>query len=139
MMAKSFYCSFNLPVAICRPFNVYGPRQSARAVIPTIITQLLSGNKTIIKLGSLTPRRDFTYVLDTVDGFMKIAESENSIGEIINIGSGREISIGDVASKITRILKVKVKITSEEQRKRPQVSEVHRLLADNRKAKELIG
>jgi len=138
MMAKSFYCSFKLPVAICRPFNVYGPRQSARAVIPTIIIQLLSGKK-IIELGSLTPTRDFTYVLDTVNGFIKIAESDTTIGEVINIGSGYEISIGDVANKIAQILNLKAKMVSKKQRKRPAKSEVDRLLADNSKAKKLIG
>lgn len=136
-IAESFYRSYNLPVAIIRPFNQYGPRQSARAVIPTIITQALTSDA--IRLGTLTPTRDFTYVLDTVDAFIKIAESPNSIGEVINIGSGFEISIGDLAKKIISIIGRDVKIVSEELRVRPEKSEVIRLLADIKKAKKLLG
>ncbi len=136
-LAESFYCSYNLPVAICRPFNTYGPRQSMRAVIPTIITQALT--KEEIRLGSISPTRDLTFVLDTVEGFVRIAESPRSVGEVINIGSGFEISIGDLAAKICSLVGKDLPIVSEEQRKRPKKSEVSRLYADNRKAKELIG
>lgn len=136
-LAESFYCSYNLPVAICRPFNAYGPRQSMRAVIPTIITQALTKDE--IHLGSISPTRDLTFVSDTVDGFVRIAESPRSVGEVINIGSGFEISIGDLAAKICSLAGKDIPIVSEEQRKRPSKSEVNRLYADNRKAKELIG
>lgn len=136
-LAESFYCSYNLPVAICRPFNTYGPRQSMRAVIPTIITQALTKDE--IRLGSISPTRDLTFVLDTVGGFIRIAESPRSVGEVINIGSGFEISIGDLAAKICSLVGKDVPIVSEEQRKRPNKSEVNRLFADNRKAKELLG
>lgn len=136
-LVLSFYRSFNLPVSIIRPFNTYGPRQSARAVIPTIITQIASG-KTIIKLGSISPTRDLTYVKDTVEGFIKVAESEKSIGKVINIGSNFEISIGDLAILISKLMDTKVKIEEEEQRQRPEKSEVERLWADNTKAKRLL-
>ncbi|MEE9399999.1 MAG: GDP-mannose 4,6-dehydratase [Dehalococcoidales bacterium] len=136
-LAESFYCSYNLPVAICRPFNTYGPRQSMRAVIPTIITQALTKDE--IRLGSITPTRDLNFVLDTVAGFIRIAESPRSVGEVINIGSGFEISIGDLAAKICSLVGKDLPIVSEEHRKRPKKSEVSRLYADNRKAKELIG
>lgn len=140
-IAESFYLSFDTPIAIIRPFNQYGPRQSARAVIPAIITQALSGRA--IHLGSLTPTRDFIFVLDTIDAFIKIAESPNTVGEVINIGSGTEISIGDLAKKIVSIVnkneKKDVPIFSEDIRKRPEKSEVNRLLADISKAKKLIG
>ncbi len=136
-IAESYHRSFNLPVAVIRPFNTYGPRQSARAVIPSIISQALS--KKTIYLGLLGPKRDLTYVKDTVDGFLKIAESEKSIGEVINIGNGMEFTVGDVANKIIRLLGEKVRIVSENKRIRPNTSEVERLLADNRKAKRLIG
>ncbi len=136
-IAESFYCSYSLPVAICRPFNTYGPRQSMRAVIPTIITQALAKDE--IHLGSLSPRRDFTFVADTVEGFIRIAESPRSVGEVINIGSGFEISIGDLTAKICSLVGKDVPIVSEEERKRPDKSEVNRLYADNRKAKELVG
>jgi len=135
--AESFYCSFNLPVAICRPFNTYGPRQSMRAVIPTIITQALT--KDAVYLGELSPTRDFTYISDVVDGFIKVAESPLSVGDIINVGSGYEISIGELAKKICSLAGREVPIISEEQRKRPDKSEVERLCADNKKAKELLG
>lgn len=136
-LAESFYCSYDLPVAICRPFNAYGPRQSMRAVIPTIITQALTKDE--IHLGSVSPTRDLTFVLDTVEGFIRVAESPRSVGEVINIGSGFEISIGNLAAKICSLASRDVPIVSEEQRKRPSKSEVNRLYADNRKAKELIG
>ena len=135
-LAESFFCTYNLPVAICRPFNTYGPRQSMRAVIPTIITQALTKNE--IHLGSVTPTRDLNYVLDTVAGFIRIAESPRSVGEVINIGAGFEISIGDLAAKICSLLGKDLPIVSDEKRLRPAKSEVNRLFADNRKAKELL-
>lgn len=138
MMAESFYRSFNTPVAIIRPFNTYGPRQSARAVIPTIISQLLSGKKEI-KLGALTPTRNLNYVKDTVEGFIKIAESDKSIGQVINVGSGKEISIGDLAEKLIQLTGKEAQIICDEQRVRPEKSEVERLCADSRKAFELTG
>lgn len=135
-IAESFYRSFKLPVATIRPFNTYGPRQSARAVIPTIISQILSG-KTEIKLGSLTPTRDFNYVKDTAEAFIKIAESDKTIGEVINAGSNYEISIGDTVKKIIEVIGKDVKIICDEERIRPENSEVNRLWADNTKIKEL--
>ena len=135
-LAESFYRSFNLPVAIVRPFNTFGPRQSARAVIPTIITQLLAG-KEEIKLGSLTPTRDFNYVKDTAAGFIAIAESDKTIGQEINIATQREISIGDLAKEIIAQINPDAKIVCDEQRLRPEKSEVNRLLGANAKIKEL--
>lgn len=135
-IAESFYKSFDLPVATIRPFNTYGPRQSARAVIPTIISQILSG-KNEIKLGSLTPTRDFSYVKDTAEAFMKIAESEKTVGQVLNTGSNHEISIGDLAKKIVDIIGEKVEILCDDERLRPEKSEVNRLWADNTKIKEL--
>lgn len=135
-LAESFYRSFNLPVSIVRPFNTYGPRQSARAVIPTIISQLLSG-KEEIKLGSLTPTRDFNYVKDTVAGFIAIAESDQTIGEEINIATQQEISIGELATEIINQINPKAKIVCDEQRLRPEKSEVNRLLGSNEKIKKL--
>ena len=137
-LAESFYRSFNLPVTIVRPFNTYGPRQSARAVIPTIITQLLSGYKTI-KLGSLTPTRDFTYVKDTVNGFIEISRSSNTVGEEINIASQTEISIGELAREIIDQINPKASIVCEEQRLRPEKSEVNRLYGSNEKIKTLTA
>lgn len=137
-VAMSFYHAFDVPVALIRPFNTYGPRQSARAVIPTIITQLLAGN-TKIKLGALSPTRDFNYVKDTVRGFVSVMESENSIGEVINIGSNFEVSIGDTAKLIAEVLDVDLEIETDEERLRPEKSEVNRLWADNSKAKKLLG
>lgn len=137
-IAESFYKSFNMPIAIIRPFNTYGPRQSARAVIPTIISQILSG-KTEIKLGSVTPTRDFNYVKDTAEAFVKIAESDNTIGEVINVGSNYEISIGDTVNKIIQIIGKDVKITCDKERIRPTNSEVNRLWADNTKIKRLTA
>lgn len=135
-LAESFYRSFDLPVSIVRPFNTFGPRQSARAVIPTIITQLLAG-KEEISLGSLTPTRDFNYVKDTAAGFIAIAESDQTIGEEINIATGREISIGDLANEIIRQINPNARIICDEQRLRPEKSEVNRLLGSNAKIKEL--
>ena len=135
-LAESFYRSFNLPVAIVRPFNTFGPRQSARAVIPTIITQLLAGREEI-KLGSLTPTRDFNYVKDTAAGFIAIAESDKTVGQEINIATQREISIGDLAKEIIAQINPDAKIVCDEQRLRPEKSEVNRLLGANAKIKEL--
>lgn len=135
-LAESFYRSFMLPVTIVRPFNTYGPRQSARAVIPTIITQLLSG-KTEIHLGSLTPTRDFNYVEDTAAGFMEIAKSDRTIGEEINIATGVEISIGQLAQELIRQINPAAEIVCDEQRLRPQKSEVERLLGCSKKIKQL--
>lgn len=137
-IAESYYRSFMLPVATIRPFNTYGPRQSARAIIPTIISQILSG-KNQIKLGALAPTRDFNYVKDTVEGFIKVAEADKAVGEVINIGSGTEISIGDLVSKITRLLDKDIKVVADEERIRPEKSEVNRLCADNKKAFEIAG
>lgn len=137
-LAESFYRSFNLPVSIVRPFNTYGPRQSARAVIPTIISQLLSG-KEEIKLGSLTPTRDFNYVKDTANGFISIYESDKTIGEEINIANGKEISIGDLARSLIDIINPKAKIVCDEERLRPEKGEVNRLLGSNEKIKRLTG
>lgn len=137
-LAESFYRSFNLPVSIVRPFNTYGPRQSARAVIPTIISQLLSG-KEEIKLGSLSPTRDFNYVKDTAAGFVAIAESEKTVGEEINIATQREISIGDLAGEIIRQINPNARIICDEQRLRPEKSEVNRLLGANEKIKRLTA
>jgi dTDP-glucose 4,6-dehydratase len=137
-MAESFYRSFSLPVTIVRPFNTYGPRQSARAVIPTIITQLLSG-KEEIHLGSLTPTRDFNFVKDTVNGFIEISKSEKTIGEEINIASQQEISIGDLAKEIISQINPKAKIICEDERMRPEKSEVNRLLGSNQKIKNLTS
>ena len=137
-LAESFYRSFDLPVTIVRPFNTYGPRQSARAVIPTIISQLIAGKKEI-KLGALTPTRDFNYVKDTVAGFIAIAESEQTIGQEINIATGKEISIGDLAKEIIRQIDPAAKIICDGKRIRPKKSEVNRLLGDNTKLLELTN
>lgn len=131
-LAESFYRSFDLPVTIVRPFNTYGPRQSARAVIPTIITQLLSGKKEI-RLGSLTPTRDFNYVKDTANGFIAMYESEKTIGQEINIATQHEISIGRLAEELIRQINPDAKIVCDEQRLRPEKSEVNRLLGCNEK------
>lgn len=137
-LAESFYRSFRLPAAIVRPFNTYGPRQSARAVIPTIITQLLAG-ETEIKLGMLTPTRDFNYVKDTAEGFVAIAESDKTVGEEINIASQREISIGDLASEIIKQINPNAELVCDEQRIRPEKSEVNRLLGSNEKIQKLTN
>ena len=135
-LAESFYRSFDLPVSIVRPFNTFGPRQSARAVIPTIITQLLGGRQQI-KLGLLSPTRDFNYVKDTVSAYIAIAESDRTIGQEINIATGKEISIGDMAKVIIAQLNPKAEIICEEERLRPENSEVNRLLGSNQNLKEL--
>ena len=137
-IAESFYRSFNTPVTIVRPFNTYGPRQSARAVIPTIITQLLAG-ATEIKLGSIHPTRDFNYVKDTVAGFIAIAETQATIGEEINIASQQEISIGQLAREIIDQIKQTASVVSEDIRVRPEKSEVERLLGSNEKIRRLTG
>lgn len=131
-LAESFYRSFGLPVTIVRPFNTYGPRQSARAVIPTVITQLLAGKREI-KLGSLTPTRDFNYVKDTADGFISIYESECTIGEEINIATQKEISIGQLAKELIRQINPEAEIICDGERLRPEKSEVNRLLGCNEK------
>lgn len=136
-MAEAFHLSFGLPVVTVRPFNTFGPRQSARAIIPTIITQCLVGNT--IRLGNLTPTRDLNYVLNTVNGFILAAEAEAAIGRTINVGSGREISIGDLAQLIARLTGRPITIESDQQRMRPEKSEVERLLAENSLARELLG
>lgn len=135
-LAESFYRSFNMPITIVRPFNTYGPRQSARAVIPAIIIQLLSG-KTEIEMGSLTPTRDFNYVKDTVNGFIAIAESDKTIGEEVNIATQKEISMGDLAQILINKINPEAKIITNDERLRPENSEVNRLLGSNKKIKEL--
>ena len=137
-IAMSFYTSFNTPVAIIRPFNTYGPRQSARAVIPTVITQIAKGEHRI-KLGALHPTRDFNYIKDTVLGFISVAESDRSVGEVINIGSNYEVSIGEVVQMIANLMGMDIEIITDQVRLRPDKSEVERLWADNRKAKDLLG
>jgi NAD dependent epimerase/dehydratase len=137
-LAFSFYSSFNLPVVTLRPFNTYGPRQSARAVIPTIITQIANGNNQI-KLGSVTPTRDFNFISDTVNGFISALSSKSGIGEVINLGSNFEISIQDIASLIGEIMNQEIKVIDSDERIRPENSEVNRLWADNSKAKELLS
>lgn len=136
-IAESFFCSFGLPVTTIRPFNTFGPRQSTRAVIPTIITQALTGN--IVNLGSLTPIRDLTFVADTAEGFMKLAESTKTVGKTVNTGSGRGVTIGELAEIIIRQVNPDARIVCEEQRVRPEKSEVMELLCDNRAALELAG
>ena len=137
-IAMSFHSSFGTPVKIVRPFNTYGPRQSARAVIPTIITQIAKGNRQI-KLGALRPTRDFNYVADTVSGFIAALRSKGGEGEVINLGSNFEISIGDTAATIAEVMGVEIEILSDQQRLRPENSEVERLWADNSKARRLLG
>jgi len=137
-LALTFFRSFGTPVIVVRPFNTYGPRQSARAVIPTIITQLLTGDGKIT-LGSLTPTRDLNFVKDTANGFIKAAESEGALGEVVNLGSDFEISIGDLALKIAAILGKPIQIQKAEERLRPEKSEVERLWASNAKAGKFFG
>ena len=137
-IAESFYRSFETPVTIVRPFNTYGPRQSARAVIPTIITQLLSGQEEI-KLGSLTPTRDFNYVKDTANGFVTIEKHDNTIGRELNIATEKEISIGDLANEMIRQINPNARIICEEQRLRPEKSEVNRLLGTAKELNKLTG
>ncbi len=136
-IAESFFCSFDVPVVTIRPFNTYGPRQSARAVIPTIITQMLTTGH--VNLGNLAPTRDLNFVANTVDGFIAAAESELAAGETINLGSGREISIGDLASLIAKLAARDIEVNADSKRLRPTGSEVDRLLADNQKAMSLLG
>lgn len=138
MLAESYYRSFGLPVTIVRPFNTFGPRQSARAVIPTILSQLYSGTDTI-RLGALTPTRDFNFVADTVSGFLAAAEKPGTTGRIMNIGSGREISIGDLLDLITRITGISAEVKTDEKRMRPDKSEVNRLICDASTARALTG
>ena len=137
-LAYSFYASFDLPVVIVRPFNTYGPRQSARAVIPTIITQIANGARQI-KLGAISPTRDFNYVKDTVAGFISALNSKQGLGEVVNFGSNFEISIGDTAKLISKVMGKDLEIITDEERIRPEKSEVERLWADNTKAKELFN
>jgi NAD dependent epimerase/dehydratase len=137
-IAMSFFNAFETPVATIRPFNTYGPRQSARAIIPTVIAQIANGQRKI-KLGAITPTRDFSFVSDTVAGFMAVAESDKSIGQAINLGSNFEISIADTVHLIAELMNVKVEIETDQVRMRPEKSEVDRLWADNTKAKTLTG
>ena len=137
-MVYSFYTSFQLPVTILRPFNTYGPRQSARAVIPTIISQIANGERKL-KLGAISPTRDFNYVADTVSGFIAGLESDRGLGEVINLGSNYEISIKDTAHLIAKLMHADIEIETDEQRLRPQKSEVERLWADNKKAAKLLN
>ena len=137
-IAQSFYLSFGTPVVTLRPFNTYGPRQSSRAVIPTIISQIAIG-KRHIELGSLHPTRDFSYVADTVNGFISALKAETGVGQVVNLGSNFEVSIGDTANAIAEVMGVEIEILSVDQRLRPEKSEVERLWSENRKAKEVLG
>lgn len=137
-MALSFHHSFGTPVAVCRPFNTFGPRQSCRAVIPTIVTQLAAGKKAI-RLGALHPTRDFTFVSDTAAGFIAIAESDRTVGEVVNLGTGFDISVGDTARLIADLMNLPLEIDTDEQRLRPEGSEVERLQAGAARARELTG
>jgi len=137
-IAMSFYHAFDTPVTIIRPFNTYGPRQSARAVIPTIITQIANGYRQL-KLGALSPTRDFNFVKDTVRGFIAALRAEKTAGEVINVGSNYEISIGDLVKTIGEVMAAEVEIISDEERLRPAKSEVERLWADNAKARRVLG
>jgi NAD dependent epimerase/dehydratase len=136
-MAEAFHCSFNVPVVTVRPFNTFGPRQSERAVIPTVITQCLTGET--VRLGSLDPTRDMNFVGNTVDGFLLAAQAPAAVGRTVNLGSGREISIGDLAHLIARLVGRPIRIESDQARVRPEKSEVDRLLADNALARDLLG
>jgi len=137
-IALSFHAAFGTPVTVIRPFNTYGPRQSARAVIPTVITQIASGMRRI-KLGAVHPTRDFNYVADTVNGFISALAAERGVGEVINLGSNFEVSIGDTARNIAELMGAEIEIVTDEQRLRPEASEVERLWADNAKARALLG
>jgi UDP-glucose 4-epimerase len=137
-LAESYHCSFGLPVVVLRPFNTYGPRQSARAVLPTILSQLLAGNKTI-ELGALWPRRDLMYVEDTVDGFIKAAESEAAVGQTVHLGTGRDVSVGDLAELAMAVTGQRAHIVSKAERERPPDSEVRQLLSSPAAAKKLLG
>lgn len=136
-LVRSFWCSYSLPVVTVRPFNTFGPRQSARAVVPTIASQCLT--ETTVRLGSLTPTRDLSYVSDTVEGFVRAAISPGAIGRTINLGTGRDTSIGELAQMIARCLEKPLSIEQDEARVRPERSEVERLLADTRVAREVLG
>ncbi len=138
MLALSFHHSFGLPVSVVRPFNTYGPRQSTRAVIPTVLSQLLAGAD-VIRVGTTTPTRDFNFVTDTVRGFLAVAASERTVGQVVNVGSGREISIGDLIELLARIAGRTVKVESDAERLRPPGSEVERLLCDNTRIREWTG
>jgi NAD dependent epimerase/dehydratase len=137
-IAASFHLSFGTPVSVIRPFNTYGPRQSARAVIPTIITQIAAGALRI-QLGAVHPTRDFNYVQDTVRGFVAVAQSDGAVGQVINVGSNYEVSIGDTARLIAQLMGREVEFVSDEQRLRPMGSEVERLWADNQRARDIVG
>jgi NAD dependent epimerase/dehydratase len=139
MLAMSFHRSFELPVAIARPFNTYGPRQSTRAVIPSLLSQLYDDGVDSIHVGSTSPTRDFNYVTDTAAGFLAIAGADRALGEVVNIGSGREISIGDLIELLFEVTGIRKPLTTDEQRLRPKDSEVHRLLADASRAREWTG
>jgi dTDP-glucose 4,6-dehydratase len=136
-IAESFYRAYDLPVATLRPFNTYGPRQSSRGVIPTIITQALTQD--VIHLGNLDARRDMTYVADTIDGFLKIGQASNIEGETFNLGTGTDIRIGDLVNQIAKCIGKPVEIKIDPSRLRPEKSEVHRLLSDNQLAREKLG
>ena len=137
-LALSFFRTFDLPVLVLRPFNTFGPRQSLRAAIPTIITQLVS-NKDKIKLGSLSPKRDFTYVSDTVDGFISAIGNKKCLGQTINLGTGKDFSIGETVKNIENILQKKAEIITDNERVRPKKSEVNRLISSNLKAKKILN
>ncbi len=136
-LALSFYAAFDLPVSVVRPFNTYGPRQSDRAIIPTIISQALVGDEVV--LGSVAPRRDFTFVTDTAAGFVKVAASEETVGEELNLGTGTDISVGELAERVGRLLGKELNVRESTERVRPASSEVNRLLSDNRRVRELAG
>jgi len=138
MLAQSFHLSFGLPVAICRPFNTFGPRQSARAVIPTILIQGMA-RKSRIRLGNIQTTRDYNYVTDTVEGFIRIAESTKAVGQVINIGSGQEMAIASLVKKASEVLGTDIKVNTDRERVRPSSSEVFRLCADNTRAREILG
>jgi NAD dependent epimerase/dehydratase len=137
-IAESFYCSFNLPVVIVRPFNTYGPRQSARAIIPNTITQLVNG-KEHVELGDISPTRDFLFIRDTIEGFIAIAESDNTNGETINIATQKEVTIAELTNKLIAMINQKAKIVQKKERFRPERSEVMRLLGSNKKIKKVTG
>jgi nucleoside-diphosphate-sugar epimerase len=136
-LAYSFFCSFDLPVVVLRPFNTYGPRQSSRAIIPTIISQALTRDE--IRLGSLTPRRDLTFVSDTCEGFVKAAESDSAVGEVVQLGVGNDVSVGDLAELILRLLGKRLPVVTDEARVRPKGSEIDRLESSPEKAAKLLG
>jgi nucleoside-diphosphate-sugar epimerase len=138
MMALSFFHAFDVPVAVVRPFNTYGPRQSTRAVIPTILSQL-HGGATEVRLGATTPTRDFTYVEDTVAGFLAVARCDRAVGSVVNVGSGREVSIGDLVGLLVSVAGREATVVTDPDRLRPAGSEVDRLCCDNRRAREWAG